>query len=316
MRTGQVYWERPVYSGETLPNFILYEKGRAEVPGGDPVFGQTIYLAAITSAGRLVKYNPYTGAVSSNSSISPITSGTYYAPEQVLSIQTINAAASQYRLINWTTSGTSDNFTVRMYGNVSWPFASIGTADFETGVAVTSQSISSLATGSASTAAGLAVAIGYNLLVGVNLKTGAIIWNVSTVNVPTEYGNGGFFSGSTAVADHGKYAVRLNDGHWHAWDLMTGAHLWKGELSTWPWGTFGCYGVQSYGGMILSNQYDGVCAYNWTNGKLVWQYKSPAPYPYETPYQDEYAWFTGTTRIADGKLYTYNTEHTSKSTNH
>lgn len=91
---------------------------------------------------------------------------------------------------------------------------------------------------------------------------------------------------------------------------MTGNQLWKSELSSWPWGTFGCYGVQSYGGMIISNQYDGVAAYNWTNGKLVWLYKSPAPYAFETPYQGEYAWFTGTSRIADGKLYAYNTEHT------
>ncbi len=101
----------------------------------------------------------------------------------------------------------------------------------------------------------------------------------------------------------------MNDGHWHCWDLYTGKELWTSELTSWPWGTFGCYGVQSYGGNIISNQYDGVIGYNWTNGKISWWYKDKAEYPYETPFGDNNPWFTGTARIADGVIYTYNTEH-------
>jgi hypothetical protein len=67
--------------------------------------------------------------------------------------------------------------------------------------------------------------------------------------------------------------------------------------------------VQSYGGNIISNQYDGVVAYNWTNGKISWWYKDKAEYPYETPFGDNNPWFTGNTRIADGVIYTHNTEH-------
>ena len=95
-----------------------------------------------------------------------------------------------------------------------------------------------------------------------------------------------FSAEAHAVADHGKFAVRLNDGHWHCWDLKTGKELWVSELSSWPWGTFGCYGVQSYGGNIISNQYDGVVAYNWTNGKVSWRYKYMPDYPYESVYGD------------------------------
>jgi hypothetical protein len=67
--------------------------------------------------------------------------------------------------------------------------------------------------------------------------------------------------------------------------------------------------VQSFGGNIISNQYDGVVAYNWNNGKISWWYKDKAEYPYETPFGDNNPWFTGTARIADGVLYTHNTEH-------
>jgi hypothetical protein len=131
-----------------------------------------------------------------------------------------------------------------------------------------------------------------------------MLWNVSA-------GVGyGLFSGSTSVADHGKFAVRFNDGLWHCWDLASGKKLWQSELSTWPWGTFGCYGTASYGGMIIANQYDGVAAYDWDDGKLIWLYQAKTEFPYETPYQDNYPYFTGVTVIADGKVYTYNTEHT------
>jgi len=63
--------------------------------------------------------------------------------------------------------------------------------------------------------------------------------------------------------------------------------------------------------MIISNQYDGVAAYDWETGKVRWFYEYIAPYPLETPYEDSYPWFTGVGQIADGKLYTYNTEHTT-----
>ena len=104
--------------------------------------------------------------------------------------------------------------------------------------------------------------------------------------------------------------MSFDDGYYYCWDLNTGKQLWKSVLTTWPWGTFGAYGVQSYGGNIIANQYDGVAAYNWDTGKISWFFAATSPYPFETPYQNYFPFFTGVSVIADGKIYAYNTEHT------
>jgi len=146
------------------------------------------------------------------------------------------------------------------------------------------------------------------------MATGQILWNVST---DITKGYEGFFSGSTQIADHGKYAVRLNDGHWHCYDIYNGKELWVSELSSYPWGIWGVYGESSAYGLLIYPQYDGVVAYNWTNGKVVWRYKYIAPYPYETVYSDDntgealYPFYDSVVQIADGKIYTSNTEHTA-----
>jgi hypothetical protein len=304
IRTGEVYWERQLPPGVSAPNVVSYYRespfvraGGVGVPGSQAREVQVV-PSLMSIGSRLIKYDPWTGAVTMN-----VTgmSGTFYNDPYVLSVQ--NLGGGNYRLINWTTAtvtafrGAPDNFAERVLNNITWPFSSLGIVDYEAGVAVNTVSITPPAAG---------VTYGYRII-AASLKTGSVLWNITTdLDIATQ----GFFSGSTRVADQGKFAVRMNDGHWHCWDLSNGNKLWTSELTSHPWGVFGCYGVQSYGGMILSNQYDGVVAYNWTNGKIVWWYTYKAPYPYETPYQDYYPWFTGTTIIADGKLYTYNTEHT------
>jgi hypothetical protein len=220
----------------------------------------------------------------------------------VLSIQDLGASAgaNRYRLINWTTKGTLANLTVgadtRIVSNVSWPFSNLGNvADFETGIAVSSAGVAPAATQVATD----------TRIMAASLTTGQLLWNISAgVNT-------GQFSG-IALADHGKYATRFNDGYWYCWDLSTGQRLWKAELSSWPWGTFGTYGTTSYGGMIISSQYDCICGIDWNSGKIVWKYESET-LPYETPYTGE----NGTTVsswhsvacVADGKIYTMNAEH-------
>ena len=57
----------------------------------------------------------------------------------------------------------------------------------------------------------------------------------------------------------------------------------KSELSCNPWGTFGDYSEQSAYGLLFCKQYDGIVAYNWTNGKLAWWFQAPAT-TFETPY--------------------------------
>jgi hypothetical protein len=80
---------------------------------------------------------------------------------------------------------------------------------------------------------------------------------------------------------------------------------------------FGGYTAFSAYGMIFREAYDGIYAFNWTNGKKVWHYVAPAASAYETPYTSNntetvmpfYSFGVGG-QIADGKFFTWNYEHT------
>ena len=290
LRTGEVYWDITDATAPTIPHF---EANVPAVPGAVHRVGGNVYLAAI-SGGRLIKYDPSFGTVSLNISI-PVTSGTVYNDPFVFSVQTLSG--TNY-LIHWSIDGSSTDFSSRIISNITFPLSSIGTADYESMIAVTNQGINSNATG-------ISVA---TRLIGVSLETGKVLWNVTT---ETTSGTQAAFSGSTAVADHGKYALRLNDGYWHCWDQRTGQQLWTSEMTSYPWGVFGAYDVQSAYGLLYYNQYDGIHAWDWETGKLVWSFHAPAN-PYETPYQGQYAWGTGAI-IGDGKIYAYTCEHSPSS---
>jgi outer membrane protein assembly factor BamB len=108
----------------------------------------------------------------------------------------------------------------------------------------------------------------------------------------------------------------MRKGYYNVYDEFTGRFLFKTEVMDYPWDTpgFGAYDQQSAYGMFYREAYGGIYAFDWDTGKIVWKYKSLAN-PYETPYVDEngatvYSWYTGAT-IADGKLYSWNSEHTA-----
>jgi hypothetical protein len=290
LATGKVNWEITDF---VTPQAITKDPGTGEVLGAESAWRISYYLVAV-SGSRLIKYNPYTGALVANVSL-PVSSGTIWADPYVYSVQTTGTGAdAKYFLINWDMTGTSTNFTSRILSNVSYPFSSVGTADFESQIAVSSQSISSNATG---------IAIGYRIM-GASLETGALLWNTTT-DLTT--GQQTFFSGSTAVADHGKYAVRFNDGLWRCWDLKTGEKLWTTELSSYPWGSFGAYSVNSAYGYIYAMSYDGIQAIDWNTGKYAWKFSAQSV-PFETPYSGNYSWFAQSL-VADGKLFSYTNEH-------
>jgi hypothetical protein len=247
-----------VLPGETLPTWIEYAKQGEEVPGASARAGINVYLVAVTGPsgtndGRILKYDPWTGALAYNITGVPsgMNAGTLYGYPNIYSIQTISG---KYFLIQWNVENnggnwaygggggqtTVTNFALRVKRNISWPFSSIGAADFETGVAVTAQGVSSNGTG---------VNIAHRLI-AVNLKTGAIMWNITT---DLSSGLETFFSSGTAVADHGLYAGKMQNGEVWAWDLNTGVIKWKSPLSSWPWGVFGAYHVQSAYGLLIHN---------------------------------------------------------------
>ena len=323
IRTGELYWEMQpttttssmfgmLFTTALVPTFVEYHAQAAEVTGATAREGVTVYLDAL-SGGRIIKWDPYSGAISLNLTGPPsgISAGTLGDYPYVYSIQSMGSG--QYRLIKWTiennagiwTTGgggsvtTVDNFTQRIKGNISWPFSSLGTVDFEAGVAVTTSAISSAATG---------VAIGERIMAAslndLSPNTKNLLWNVTT---DLSTGLEVFFA-APAVADHGKFASRMLNGQWYAWDLKTGQIAWKSNVS-WPWGQFGGYDVQSAYGLLYSEDYDGVRAINWTNGNIEWTFHAPATYPYETYYEGQYA-FHSAGVVADGKLFTFNTEHT------
>ena len=88
---------------------------------------------------------------------------------------------------------------------------------------------------------------------------------------------------------------------------------WKSPQTDYPWGEFWGYSQASAYGLFLAFGYDGVYAFDWDTGAIVWHFQAQAP-AFETPYTmangtSEYS-FTGSPLIADGKLYIDNNEHT------
>ena len=310
LRTGEVYWRKPAssttisfgtfrFTSTLLPNIIEYEiREFAEVPGAEAASSWTANLMAI-SGGRLMKWDPYNGRLTANVSISPLSSATYYKNNWALSVQ--NLGGGNYRLINWTTAGTTSNFTSRIASNTTYAMSSLPSLiDWNAGYGATV----TRTTPPSSTGVGTGVTIsGYNLL------TGEEIWDVSTDYV--------YYSGSCSVADHGKIAYLTQQGYFLAYDLATGNLAWQSEQMDYPWSrsSFGAYAIQSAYGMFFREGYDGVYAFNWDDGSIEWRYEAPSLAVYESPYINEngggvYPFNTGAT-IADGKLFTYNTEHTT-----
>ncbi len=290
-RTGDLYWE---LTDVTPPSYIEYEWG-VHAAGAEHVTATN--LLAI-SGGRLIKYNPVTGEVRLNISI-PV-SGTYYMNGYCLAVQDLGATAgaNRYRLINWTTIGTSTNFTNRIESNTTYARNSLPTMiDWNVALGATASTLSTQGVYSAMT------------ILGFDLLTGQQLWN-QTIQGLTQY------SGSANVADHGKVAILTEQGYYIAFDLRTGNKVWESTKFAYPWSQpgFGAYAVQSAYGLFYRQAYDGVYAFRWDDGKLAWKYTAPAFSPYETPYTDEngttvYSWNV-CGYIADGKMYVYNNEHT------
>ena len=300
LRTGEIFWEKTgITQAPTMVSYV--ERTVSIVPGEEArKSGLTIELLYVGS-GRVIAYDPWLGSVNYNISIAPLSTGTYFAnPSHFLSVQNLGGGRG-YRLINWTVTGdvaypTMTNRRLGVLNNVSWPFSSLGIVDYETGIAVNTEGITPSSTG---------VAYGQRIM-AASMRTGALLWNITT---DVTKGAEGFFSGSTRIADHGKFAVLLNDGHFHCWNLQSGQKLWVSELSSHPWGIWGIYGISSAYGLLIYPQYDGVVAYDWDDGKIVWRYQYIAQFPYEPVYSEGNYPFRANLFIADGVVYAANDEH-------
>ncbi len=298
LRTGEQYYAIPTSQGGTTPTSINYIWGgglgglTGEVPGGTGEVGTAVELLSIGTT--LLKINPLTGAINTN--VTGMT-GTKIG-EFVISMQTNNTAIGN-RLINWTTRGTSTNFTSRIVENRSVTFSSIGASiDWDSGYF-----------GSLSTLSYQGAPYGVRII-GYNVYSGKMTCNTTDTLCP--------YTTSQTIVDHGKIACLMLDGYAAAWDLGTGQRVWKSQQTYttggYPWGIWGAYSSASYGGNLILNEYDGVYAFNWDNGKISWIYKDPCP-AFETPYTTDNNTinvnpFNTGVSIVDGMVYTYNTEHT------
>ncbi|MDH5595136.1 MAG: hypothetical protein OEY40_00270 [Candidatus Bathyarchaeota archaeon] len=314
LRTGEIYWQKPtptttfepfpgwVFVTSLTPSYIEYDmRAFAEVPGAEAASSWTANLIAITG-GRLIKWNPATGSVNLNVSISPVSSATYYMNGYALSVQNIGTfIAPNYRLINWTTLGSSSNFTSRVKSNTTYARSSLPSQiDWNAGYG-------------ASVSANQPDAMGAwygSTIRGYNLYTGEEIWNKTVPDTA-------YSSFACCQADHGKFAFLTMNGDWLAYNLNDGSSAWRSEQMDYPWSacSFGAYASQSAYGMLFRQAYDGVYAFNWTDGKIVWHYSAPSLAAYESPYitadgKGTYPFNAGAV-IADGKMYVYNTEHTT-----
>ncbi|MEM2098804.1 MAG: PQQ-binding-like beta-propeller repeat protein [Candidatus Bathyarchaeia archaeon] len=304
IRTGEMYWERPLFAGESEPDIIEYAPSpyvfTCEAAGIEIATRPSKpYLLSI-GGGYLRKYDPMTGVLVGNYSISPLTTGTYYRNGYVLSVQDLGATAGaqRYRLINWTTFYTYTNLTQRIISNTTYARSSLpssGTTDWNVGIGCV---VSSVDLGGSREG---------QRIESYDLVTGQLLWN-KTIDEPQ-------YSGASNVADHGKIAVLSAKGYYVAYDLRTGNLAWKTNKFDYPWDSagWGSYSVISAYGKLYWTAQSGIYAINWANGKIEWKFEIQAPFPYET----EYTGRNGTTvypfhapgLCADGKLYIYASEH-------
>jgi hypothetical protein len=318
LQTGHVYWERPVattttsmfgmtFASSLAPTTIEYAApGASTTIGNEADQGWQINLIAI-SGSQLFKWDPATGDMTGNYSISPISGGTYYMPGYALSVQTIGSGPSTtYRLINWTTYGSSNNFATRIANNITWPRSSLTGA-----MGGCFDPASMLAADVAwNTPPGPQWGVGSAITV-TDVLTGQNLWTYSTNDTVT----GNIQSTSSPMINDGILAFNAHGRHWVAFNARTGTKLWDSQQTEYPWGAWWPYSCASLDinettHAIITSTYEGIYAINWADGKILWHYSTESfAIPFEGPYNAE-PFFTGVT-LADGKVYAYNGEHTA-----
>ncbi|MFC1487710.1 PQQ-binding-like beta-propeller repeat protein [Thermoproteota archaeon] len=317
VRTGEVYWEMETPLVE-VPGFffgtslaplsgdsVLYESPTQSEVGGAVAAGSWSVSLLRIAGDRMYKFDPWDGSITTNVSIAPLSSATFYQSSYArdtepcaLSIQ--NLGGGEYRLINWTLRGSTSNFQNRILSNTSYARSSLPSyIDWNTGLGANLAMLSE---------AGVWTTYG---LTGFDAYTGEELWDI-IVDEP-------LYSPVCTIADQGKIATRSGNGYYVAHDLATGNLAWKGERMDYPWAAagFGAYSSMSAYGMLFSESMDGVYAYDWDDGSIVWKYEAVARAVYESPYTGRneetvypfYSFSVGG-QIADGKFFTWNYEHT------
>jgi hypothetical protein len=145
-----------------------------------------------------------------------------------------------------------------------------------------------------------------------DIRTGALLVNISSNDTLTYN-----MQGTSFQMKNGMMALDAQQGHWNAWNSRTGALVWTSSpasiTSQDPWGNWWAYYTSSYDinetcSEIIACAYNGLWAFNWADGKVLWHYFDNNTVPFETPYGGN-SFFTGNV-MADDKVYAYAGEHT------
>ena len=322
LRTGKQYYAIPTARGGITPTHISYFRGSdTSVPGAGEAAGMTVDLHTV-SGGRLYKINPLTGAVTANITL-PSGLGTAeffynygyylsyasYRNNQVNNSGIVVTKSTTGNLVNWSVQGSSSNFTSRIRSNITvtipgsyrtlyqiGSYGAMAAYDPDTGITINQNRF---------------IYGGYygSSLEAVSLLTGQALWNWSSdVNVMESA-----YRPTNAWCRHGIYIAEMEKGYLKAWDEFTGRVLWESHIPDLPWGEFYLYDEAAYQDMVLVTGYTGIWAFNETNGNIVWHHNDQAV-PFETPYSSgnfsQASYSVQTIRVADGKVYVANSEHT------
>ncbi len=328
LRTGEIYYAIPTSEGGVTPTYIAYWEGvDTAVPGAGEAASYGAELLTLSGSGnnmRLYKINPFTGAVTVNVSLPNLGTTMFYRNGYYLHFQPVetdyiypvpdNPSVRTARsrtgfLVNWSVQGSTSNFDSRIVSNISvtipnslrtvyqtGSYGALGAYDPETGITVQEDRF---------------IYGGYygSNFWAVDLVTGRMLWNISTPVTKMESG----YRPTNTWNRHGVFVAQMELGYWQARDVRTGKVLWETEMNDYPWGEFWMYDLAAYENLVIGCGYTGVWALDEKTGEVAWHYVDEAP-PFEVPYNSAdgtipcYA--VQTIRIADGKVYVANSEHT------
>ncbi len=339
LRTGEIYYEIPTADGGITPQVITYWRDVVDVsvPGATESNPIQPILVAVDDGGdptTLYHINPYTGEVtddydltndngdgpgriiafkkgymlslrdSGNSEVRAYMEDNYWDGTDI----TLKNGFPTY-LANWTTAPEIDDFADRVVSNITfalapsyrgsaWPesarwrfYGQANAMDMDAGVTgVTRRFFDNAVWGGSA--------------LGVSLITGEVLWERFFENAP--------YSPRTTVAEDGVFVIAFNQGEMVGLDIRTGAIKWTNTDNSYPFGGFWGYDEGAAYGNSYWWGYDGIQAFNLQTGETEWHYNHVAP-PFETTYfgaggEEGYS-FNGDGLIADGKIFTTNSEH-------
>jgi len=336
LRTGEIYYEIPTSEGGVTPRWIAYDKAiDPSVPGAEASRPITATLISVDNTGNpeeLYKVNPWTGSVSSYDLTDAGGPGRILAfrHNYFLSVRdSSDSVVDPYMishfwnrtsiqdngyptyLYNWTVVPNTNDFTARLNSNITYRlcpsfrgstnteagqwnwYGRFGAADLDSGYTAVARRF-------------FDNAVWGGMAVGTSLTTGEVVWERYFENAP--------FSPRTTVQEDGVYVICFNQGEVSGLDITNGDILWTYSNNSYPFGGFWGYDEAAAYGNAYFWSYDGVQAFSLEDGDLVWHYDDVAV-PFETTYtgrggEEAYS-FNGGGIVADGKVYTRNSEHTA-----